>query len=284
MSNSVAGSQHQMIRAADLRNLIKDIFAALDVNPDDIQMVVDALMEATLSGYDSHGVMRVARYVDELRRGAIDGRGEFKILKETAAMAFVDGGRALGAVTATRAINLACEKASTVGIGCVSTRNSNDIGRLGSYLREPARRGFLTLITVNDSGGLPSVAPFGGAGRFFSTNPIGAGIPRGEEEPIIIDMSTSMTSVGRLRMEAQRASNVPPGWLMDRDGEAVVDPARFFEDADSVFLLPLGECWPGTRDLRCNYSSMSWQEALAAPALLRVSTPALKRTPSLRLP
>jgi Xaa-Pro aminopeptidase len=48
--------------------------------------------------------------------------------------------------------------------------------------------GFLVLLVVNDSGGLPSVAPYGGAARFFSTNPLAAGIPRGQAEPIIIDM------------------------------------------------------------------------------------------------
>src|SRR4051812_42209223 len=121
--------QIQMIPTEELRNLIHDIFTALDVAADDVRIVVDALLDATLSGYDAHGVMRVPRYVDELRRGAIVTRGEFKILKETASSAYVDAGRALGPVTATRAIHLACEKASVCGIGCVSTKNSNDIGR-----------------------------------------------------------------------------------------------------------------------------------------------------------
>lgn len=230
----------QLIAAEDLRNLMGDIFTALNVPPNDVQIVVETLLDATLSGYDAHGVMRVARYADELRQGVADARGEFKILKESVSSAYVDAGRALGAVTATRAIHLACEKAAATGIGCVSTKNSNDIGRLGSYLRQPAHHGFLTLLMVNDSGGLPTVAPFGGSGRFFSTNPIGAGIPRGDEEPIVIDISTAVTSVGKIRVAAQRGDTVPDGWLIDQQGEAVLDPTRFFAEPENVTLLPLG--------------------------------------------
>lgn len=229
-----------IIPADLLRNLMEEVFHAMDVPPADVRLVVDALLDASLSGYDAHGVMRVPRYVEELRQGISVAQGEFKILKESAGSAYVDAGRALGPVTATKAIALACEKAKTAGIGCVSTTNSNDIGRLGSYLWQPAKQGFLTVLVVNDSGGLPTVAPFGGSSRFFSTNPIGAGIPRGDEEPIIIDMSTSMTSVGKLRVSAQRGDSIPEGWLIDGEGEPVVDPARFFTDPENVALLPLG--------------------------------------------
>lgn len=223
-----------------LRDLMHGVFTALDVSAEDATIVVDALMDATLSGYDAHGVMRVPRYADELRRGISVARGEFTVIKESAASAYVDAGRALGPVTATRAIDLACEKAALSGIGCVSTKNSNDIGRLGSYLWQPSKRGFLTVLMVNDSGGLPSVAPFGGAGRFYSTNPIGAGIPRGGEDPIVIDISTAVTSVGQLRVRSQRGESVPEGWLIDQEGKAVLDPARFFAEPGSVALLPLG--------------------------------------------
>jgi L-2-hydroxycarboxylate dehydrogenase (NAD+) len=170
----------------------------------------------------------------------MQARGEFKILRESAASAHVDGGGAIGAVTATRALALACAKAAAVGVGVVTTVNSTDIGRLGSYLLKPAQAGFVTLLLVNDSGGLPTVAPFGGAARFFSTNPLGAGIPRRDAEPIIIDLATSMASVGKLRMAAQRGASVPAGWLIDAQGATVTDPARFFAEPDAVFLLPLG--------------------------------------------
>jgi uncharacterized oxidoreductase len=228
------------VPAAGLRGMMTRVFTTLDVAPDDVQIVVDALMEATLSGYDSHGVMRIPRYVRELQTGTMQPRGQFRILRETAASAHVDAGHALGAVTATRALALACDKAAAVGIGAVSTTNSTDIGRLGSYVGSPAAAGFVTILMVNDSGGLPTVAPAGGAARFFSTNPLAAGIPRRGAYPIVLDLSTSMASVGKLRMAAQAGATVPEGWLIDNTGAAVTDPRRFFDDPELVFLLPLG--------------------------------------------
>lgn len=228
------------VAAADLRNLMHDVFVSLGVAVDDVQIVADALLEASLSGYDAHGVMRVPRYAAELRAGKIAAQGAFTILRESAASAYVDAGQALGPVTASRAIDLACAKAAVTGIGCVSTKNSNDIGRLGSYLRKPALRGFITLLAVNDSGSFAAVAPHGGVERFFSTNPLAAGIPRGDAEPILIDISTSMTSVGKLRVASQRGETIPEGWLIDGQGEPVIEPSRYFSEPENVTLLPLG--------------------------------------------
>lgn len=239
MNDRASGAAFRIIEARRLRDLFDDVFRSLDVPDSEIRMVADALMEATLSGYNAHGVMRVPKYADQLQDGTIVAGAAFEIIRQTAASAYVDAGRGLGQVTATRAVNLACAKAADTGIGCVSTRNSNDIGRLGSYLFEPARSGFLSILVANDTGGLLSVAPHGGAERFFSTNPIAAGIPT-DDEPIVIDMATAATSRGSLRMAANRDSHIAEGWLIDRQGQSVIKPDRFFKDPKNVALLPLG--------------------------------------------
>lgn len=203
-------------------------------------MVVEPLMEASLSGYNAHGIMRVPRYVREIQRGEIALNAPFTLLNETVSVAHVDAGNGLGAITATRSVELACRKAQTTGIGCVSTKNSNDIARLGSYVAEPARQGYLTLLAVNDSGGFPLTAPFGGVGRFFSTNPLAAGIPCGDQEPVVIDMSTSATSFGQITMAHNEGRDVPEGWIIDRNGKAVTSPQAFLEQPSETALLPLG--------------------------------------------
>lgn len=224
---------------ADLARLITDCFAALSVPEEEIGMVAEALLEASLAGYDSHGLMRLPRYVQEVEEGLIRPGAPFARQKESPGSAWVDAGGGFGAVAATRAVTLACQKAAQVGVACVSVYNANDIGRLGSYLLEPARRGFVTVLMVNDSGGFASVAPPGGAARFFSTNPLAAGIPTGGD-PLVLDFSTSMTAVGRLRMAANRGEPIPEGWVTDRAGEPVSDPARYFSEPEETFLLPLG--------------------------------------------
>ena len=223
-----------------VRELIHDIFQKLNVPLDECSIVTEALLEASLSGYDSHGIMRIPMYVDAIRQGLMIPGAKIEVINETPSSVHLDGGRGLGPVTATYAVRLASQKANETGIGCVSIVNSNDIARLGSYLLEPARRRLIAVMMVNDAGGGPSVAPWGGVEPLLSTNPIAAGIPRREGSPLIIDISTSVVSVGKLKMFANLGDKVPQGWIVDKNGNSITDPKTFFADPKQSALLPLG--------------------------------------------
>jgi uncharacterized oxidoreductase len=223
-----------------MRRLMVDILHASEVPAGECEIIADVLLEASLSGYDSHGIMRIPRYVDAIRQGTMIPGAKTEILNETPASAHLDAGWGLGPVTATHAIRLAGDKARQTGIGCVSTTHSNDIARLGSYVLEPAQNGLIALIMVNDAGGGPSVVPWGGTQPFMSTNPLAAGIPREGEAPIVIDVSTGMVAFGKLRMHANRSEPVPEGWLIDHNGESTTDPDTFFAEPPQSALLPLG--------------------------------------------
>ena len=223
-----------------VRELIHDILQKLNVPSDECSIVTEVLLEASLSGYDSHGVMRIPMYVDAIRQGAMIPGAKIKVINETSSSVHLDGGRGLGPVTATYAVQLASQKANETGVGCVGVVNSNDLARLGSYLLEPARKGLIAIMMVNDAGGGPSVAPWGGVEALLSTNPIAAGIPRRGDSPIIIDISTSVVSVGKLKMFANLGDTVPQGWIVDKNGNYNTDPKTFFADPKQSALLPLG--------------------------------------------
>jgi len=228
------------INKEPLCNLLTAVFRKLKVPKEECDIVVETLLEASLAGYDSHGVMRVPRYVAGLQRGEILPGASIKILKETPACAYVDGGRGLGPVTATFGVRLAGQKARQSGIGCVSIVNANDVARLGGYLKASAAEGLIGIMMVNDAGGGPSVVPWGGVDPFLSTNPLAAGIPRRQGPPIIIDISTSVVAFGKLKMYANRGLDVPEGWIVDRQGNPCTDPNTFFASPKESALLPLG--------------------------------------------
>jgi uncharacterized oxidoreductase len=228
------------ISKESLCKLMKDIFLKLEVPKEECDIVVETLLEASLAGYDSHGVMRVPRYVAGLQKGEIVPGTPITVLNETPACAHVDGGRGLGPVTATFGVRMASRKARQSGIGCVSIVNANDIARLGGYLKAPAEEGLIGIVMVNDAGGGPSVAPWGGVDPLLSTNPMAAGIPRRQGPPIIIDISTSVVAFGKLRMYANRGRNVPEGWIVDREGNPCTDPNTFFTSPKESALMPLG--------------------------------------------
>ena len=223
-----------------MHTLIRDIFRHLDVPAEDCTIVADTLLEASLSGYDSHGIMRVPMYVADIRRGTMVPGASLEIVQETPASAQLDAHFGLGPVAATGAVHLAGAKAEELGVGSVGVAHASDIGRLGGYLHPLAEAGLITLMVVNDAGGGPCVAPWGSVQPFFSTNPIAAGIPRRGGPPIIIDLSTSVVAAGKLKMLANRGENPPEGWLVDRRGEPTADLSSFFAAPRQSTLLPLG--------------------------------------------
>ncbi len=220
--------------------LIRDIFQTLAVPPDHCTIVAEILMEASLSGYDSHGIMRVPMYAGDIRRGAIDPNAQLEIVQETPASVHLDAHFAFGPIAATQAVRLASAKAQEVGIGCVGLGNSNDIGRLGGYLQQPAAAGLVAVMLVNDAGSGPWVAPWGGTQPFLSTNPIAAAIPWQVDLPIVIDISTSVVAGGKLKMLANLNQDPPADWLVDLQGNPTTDLSTFYALPRQSAILPLG--------------------------------------------
>ena len=226
---------HQVVRA-----LMQDVLQGLEVPEDESALVADTLLEASLVGYDPHGIMRLPKYVDGIRKGTMLPGANIEIVRETSSCVYLDGGWALGPVTAWRAVHLASTKARQTGVGCVSTFRSNDIASLGSYVRPPALRGLIAILMVNDAGGGPVVVPWGGLEGFLSTNPIAAGIPRSQGPPIVIDLSTSVVSGGKVQQFANLGRPVPEGWIVDQSGCPATDPNTLYATPRQSALLPLG--------------------------------------------
>ncbi len=233
-------SEDAILAADTLRQLMQDIFEASGVPERERSIVVDTLMEASLCGYDSHGFMRIPMFYKDARDGHIDTRAELEILQETAASALINAHRTFGPVAATRAMELASDKARESGIGCVSVTESCDIARLGGYVVAPALRGQIGLIAVNDGGGSPATAPWGSVEAFMSTNPLAAGIPWKDRQPIVIDMSTSVVALGKLHMKAAAGEPAPLGWIIGEDGRTTTDIDVVLGDPQRGAVLPLG--------------------------------------------
>ena len=223
-----------------LGRLMGEIFARAGVPAEEREIVVEVLLEATMAGYLSHGIMRVPLYVEAIRNGRILPGVRTRVLRRSPSALHLDAGHGLGPVSATEAVGQATGMAAQSGVGCVSVVRAADVARLGSYVIEPAREGFVCLLLVNDAGGNPNVAPWGSTEPFLSTNPLAAGIPRRDAAPIVIDMSTSVAAAGRLRMLAAEGREAPEGWLIDGDGRSSTDPAAALDVPPRAALLPLG--------------------------------------------
>ena len=93
-----------LLDSAELTDYCRDLFAAVGMPADDAQLTAEQLVSADLRGVESHGVVRVPIYVERLRRGVVEPRPHFRVVRETPGTAVFDGGNAMGQVAGQRAM------------------------------------------------------------------------------------------------------------------------------------------------------------------------------------
>jgi ureidoglycolate dehydrogenase (NAD+) len=145
----------------------------------------------------------------------------------------VDGGNSMGQIGAHFAMAQAVARAEETGIAAVAIRGSNHCGALAPYVLQAVERDMIGWATTN---ALPTMAPWGGAERLLGINPLGVGIPAGEEAPIVYDAAFSGSAHGKIRVFQQKGLTLPEGWALDREGRPTIDPAAAIDG----LLMPIG--------------------------------------------
>jgi LDH2 family malate/lactate/ureidoglycolate dehydrogenase/serine/threonine protein kinase/tetratricopeptide (TPR) repeat protein len=178
-----------------------------------------------------------AAYLRDLEAGKMTPTGEPEVVNDRGSAITWDGRRLPGVWLAAKAVNLAAQRARDHGIGVVAIRRSHHIGCLAAFLQRATDHGFMVIIASSDPA-VASVAPYGGCTAVLTPDPIAIGIPTGGD-PILIDISASITTNGmsdRLRREGNR---FPGPWALDAAGEPTDDPAALFANPPGT-LLPIG--------------------------------------------
>lgn len=213
-----------------LRSLAGEIFARAGMASEDAKIVADVLVWADLRGMASHGVMRVPRYVELLRKGDMNARPRMKVVAEAPAALTLDADRAAGPVAMMRASELAIAKARQAGIGLALARSTAHTAALGYYTQLGARQG-MAMIAISASG--PNMAYHGARAAGVSTAPLSIAVP-GSEEPLALDMGSGVVSLGKLMQARRTGEPLAPGLALDRDGAPTTDPHA------AAIPLPLG--------------------------------------------
>jgi len=221
----------KLISKSDLETYVAAIFAATGVvkamAADWARMVV----WANLRGVDSHGVLRVPRYVDLLKRKSINPKPAMRVERSSGAIVVLEADRAPGAVAMARAMTEAIGRAREVHIGWCGARNITHAGAIGYFALQAAEAG-MAGIAMCASG--PLMAYYGSRVAGVSTNPIAIAVPGRNRRPFVLDMSTSTAAFGKVMSAKDRGAKIPVGWALDAAGRDTTDPNRV------ATLLPLG--------------------------------------------
>jgi uncharacterized oxidoreductase len=229
----------RLIGRLELARFAAAVFAAAGSQPVEARTVADHLVEANLAGHDSHGAMRISKYIDWLRKGQVVANRHAEIVADRGAMITVDGGFGYGQVIGKEAMDIGAERASANGFAIVAIRNSGHLGRIGAWPELLAERGFASVHFVNTSGFGILVAPHGGSDRRLSANPIAAGAPVADGRPLILDIATSVIAEGKIQIARNKREPIPPGYVLDGAGRPTTDPEAFYADPPGA-ILPFG--------------------------------------------
>ncbi len=217
------------LSAAALQDFVGDIFIAAGCSADEGRRVARLLVAANLTGHDSHGVIRVPRYVQMKQDGAIYPDRTVAVLVDTPVLAVVDGQYGFGQTVAMQAVEIGIAKCRAMGLAAVALRNAGHIGRVGDWAEMATDAGLVSVHFVNAAGSL-LVAPFGGVERIFSTAPYCVGIPRPDGDPLILDFATSVVAEGKVLVASRGGKKLPADALVGPDGKESNDPHMLYGD------------------------------------------------------
>jgi len=204
---------------------------------DKAAVVAEILLEADLLGHTTHGLQLLGPYLRELDQGQMTREGQPETVRDSGAALTWDGRYLPGPWLVCRAIDLALERLAEHPVVSLAIGRSHHIACLAAYLLRATERGKIIILMTSDPAAA-GVAPFGGRTPVYTPNPIAAGWPT-EGEPVLLDVSTSVTTVG-LNMRLNKLGQKLPGqWLLDSRGRPSDDPAELFAEPPGT-ILPLG--------------------------------------------
>jgi L-lactate dehydrogenase len=227
----------QRYAAASLVEFAVYLLLAAGMEEEKARVTAEVLVEGDLLGHTTHGLALLGAYLKEIANGSMARSGEPRVVADAPAAVVWDGMLLPGPWLIVKAIDLAMQRASALGTCTVIIHRSHHTAALAAYLRRVTEQGKMIIISCTDPA-VASVAPFGGRTAVYAPNPIAAGWPT-DGDPVMIDTSMSITSLGTVNRLREQGKRLPGAWLLDADGRPSDDPAVLKTDPPGS-QLPIG--------------------------------------------
>ncbi len=209
-----------VITASDLTSLAVGALTGAGASPAQAQATARALVAADLDGLATHGVSRIPLYVEHLDCGRADGAVEPKLVHDRGGACLIDVGGGLAYLGCAMAVEQAIERARANGIAIAALTNSHHYGAAAYHLEPIAAQNLVGLLFTNSPG---AINAWGGRRPLFGTNPVAAAFPRRGKPPLLIDLSLTEVTRGKIMLAAKAGQPIPAGWAVDKDGNPTTD-------------------------------------------------------------
>ncbi len=218
-----------LIAVEPLARLVHAVFLRKGCPEVEAARIAHYLIKANLTGHDSHGVIRVPRYLAWIDEGWMRPGEHVRLLLDTPVLAVLDGRFGMGQTVGPEATRTGIAKAREQGVAVIALRNAGHLGRIGDFAEMAIEAGLVSIHFVNVHASL-LVAPFGAASRRFSTNPVAIGVPTGDDAPFVLDFATAYVAEGKVLVAHQGGKPVPDTALVDETGNLTGDPRALYGD------------------------------------------------------
>jgi len=211
-------------------------FKAMELNEEDAQLCANALMFSELRFHpgQGQGVRRLSAYRERLLKKLINKDAPFEIIKESPALALVNGHNGLGSVVAQRAMKLAVDKAKVCGVGTVIVRGSTHYGSSAVHADIALHHNCLGVAMTNAG---PEMAAWGGATAVVGTNPWAIAAPTGLDFNVSLDIALTTAGKGMMKWLEREGKDMPLDWALTPEGEETSNPSAAMMGA----LLGIGQ-------------------------------------------
>jgi len=223
-----------------LEQFCTDVFMKLGLSHEEASDSAEILVAADARGIASHGVARLWRYENGIRKGIMSGGVAPTVLRETPISLVLDANGAMGMSLSKKTMGTVIEKARTTGTAFASIRNSNHYGIAGYYSEMAARADMIGICMTNTAAlGVPTF----GRMAMFGTNPIAVSVPGHGPNLFTLDMSTTAVTRGKIEVYDREGKTLPQGWAVDTTGKVTGNATQLLEDMlyqRGGGLIPLG--------------------------------------------
>lgn len=195
--------------------------------------IADNLVDANLTGHDSHGVARVPRYLQHVENGWMHFGRQAESLTDGGSFVLLEGHFGFGQTIGTQAIELGVTRARQHGVSTIALRNAGHLGRIGAWAEQACANGLVSVHFVNVARSM-LVAPAGAAERRISTAPVCVGVPNAHGDDFLLDFATSRVAEGKALVALHGGPPLPPASLIDGDGRPTHDPRALYGETSSA--------------------------------------------------
>ena len=231
--------QYYKIDFKKIEKFCIEAFKGYGFNEEESIRITKVLLDADLSGIESHGIQRMIRYHKEITGGMVKTDAKPEIVFETPLSAVIEGNDAMGQLLGANAMQLAIDKAKKSGFGMVTVRNSNHYGIAAYYARMAAEQGLIGMSMTNTEA---IMVPTFGKQAMLGTNPIAFAMPA-NPTTFSFDAATTVVPRGKLEVYVKRGNGLPIGWALDENGHDSDEPDRVLGNIINKTgggILPLG--------------------------------------------